>query len=112
MNRFQRSLIVLSIVGGVACGLTPAQDITIEQASCLDVETAASIIPPGALQQAADDLALVCTDVPIASIITFLTDLFTKQADAGIAAATGPYVPSPHVLAAHAARVKAFGDGK
>jgi hypothetical protein len=112
MNRFQRSLTVLFLVGGLACGLTPAQDVTLAQAACMDVEAAASVIPPGSIQQAADDLALVCTDVPIASIIAFLTDLFAKQADAGIAAATGPYVPSPHVLAAHAARVKAFGDGK
>jgi hypothetical protein len=84
-------------------GCTPAEDATavkIIDAACLDIEVAASVIPVSAIQVAAADIGLVCTDVPIANIVAFLTDLFAGQADAGIAPPEGPYVPSPHVRAA------------
>ena len=98
-----------------ATSCNSAQDTTavkIIDAACLDVEVAASVIPPSAIQQAAEDISLVCTEVPVSAVVAFITDVFAKQADAGTPAPT-EYRPSPNVMRAKAAaRTKAFGDGK
>lgn len=91
----------------LALGCTSQQAataVTIEQAACLAEETVASVIPPGAVQTAANDIALVCTSVPVASIVAFVEQFLANQADAGVPAASGTYVPSPHVAAAKAAK--------
>ena len=100
---------------GYLDGCTAADETTevrIVDAVCLDIEAAASVIPPGSIQEAAADIGAVCTNVPLPAIVAFLQNLFAGQADAGVVAAT-VYTPSPHALQAKAAaRVKAFGAGK
>ena len=112
--------IVLGVLGSAAIVATPsvvgcsspqqagANTVSIASAVCLADETAASLIPPGAIQQAAQDIALVCQDVPVSSIIAFVESLIGSQVDAGATPAAA-YRPSPHVMAAHAAKVRDFG---
>lgn len=108
------SCLVLLVFAVFLDGCTAADETTevkIVDAVCLDIEAAASVIPPGSIQEAAADIGAVCTNVPLPAIVAFLQNLFAGQADAGVVAAV--YTPSPHVLQAKAAaRVKAFGAGK
>jgi hypothetical protein len=87
-----------------------ANTVTVADAICMGDEFLQSVIPPGAIDQAAQDIELVCQNVPLANIVAFLEGLLGDQADAGVPAAT-VYKPSPRVVAAHAAKVRAFGGG-
>jgi len=112
LGAFSALLVVIAIVSGCLSPTTQAKVVSVEQAVCLDIETAASLIPPSAVQQAAEDIGLVCTDVPLATILQYIEDRFGAQADGGAPVAT-EYRPSPHVLAAKAARAaKVSGGGR
>jgi hypothetical protein len=104
-------LVVVAIVACKSPQQAGANTVTIAGAVCMADEAFLSIIPPSAVQQAAEDIALVCQDVPVAQIVAFIEGLVGAQGDAGVTS-TAAYKPSPHVLAAHAARVAAFGSGK
>ena len=97
----------LLLAGFVACSsCTPAQAaafVNIEEAACLAEETVASVIPPGSVQTAAQDIALVCTTVPVANIVAFIQQLLANSADVGVPAAT-VYKMSRHVVIAKAAK--------
>jgi hypothetical protein len=100
-------LMAILSLGASIYGCTTSQAasaVSIEQAACLAEETIASVIPPGAVQTAANDIGLVCKDVPVPSIVSFIEQFLANQADAGVAAASGPYQPSAHVLAVKAAK--------
>ena len=98
------SLVLGAAIACNAC--TPAQAaafVNIEEAACLAEETVASVIPPGSVQTAAQDIALVCTTVPVANIVAFIQQLLANSADAGVPAAT-VYKMSRHVVIAKAAK--------
>jgi hypothetical protein len=114
MNRILVSLLAGLVCGALiveapACGLSLAaaqQDATvIQNFACVAAEVAAALIPPGAVEVAAADIALVCPNIPVPSIVQFIANLLARQADAGVAAAS-EYKPSPKVLAAKADRAR------